>query len=237
VDAGIRELERRWAITRAPDDEGRLLAARVRAGELRAESIQLAACAGHAGAAAAAEVLEVQAELDLVHAAAEAWPFSLEARLRVALAALLALLPAWDATESPAEVRSLPRDAARLVASILRAHEAGPREGDQEELRRLGEIASDLTNGGQLTPEWSDGWSASGVATLQATFFLLGALQAEGPASEQLVQEDVGACLGSVLEGGPAVGEALRRKLLETIPGWALGYDDPLIGDPDCGRG
>jgi hypothetical protein len=49
-DADLRELERRWRATRAVEDEARYLAARLRAGELTRERLELAAWIGHAPA-------------------------------------------------------------------------------------------------------------------------------------------------------------------------------------------
>lgn len=52
-DAQVRELERRWRATGAPEDQAAWILARVRTGELRIERIELAALCGEAGARAA----------------------------------------------------------------------------------------------------------------------------------------------------------------------------------------
>lgn len=53
VDATVREHERRWRETGAPDDMARWLVARLRAGELTPERLELAACLGSRAARAA----------------------------------------------------------------------------------------------------------------------------------------------------------------------------------------
>lgn len=47
ADPGLRELERRWRQSGAPDDEARWLVARLRKGELDAGRLELAACCDH----------------------------------------------------------------------------------------------------------------------------------------------------------------------------------------------
>lgn len=53
TDDALRDAERRWAATRSAEDEARLLLARLRAGVLPAERLELAAWLGHAAARAA----------------------------------------------------------------------------------------------------------------------------------------------------------------------------------------
>lgn len=53
VDATVREHERRWRETGAPEDQARWLVARLRAGELTRERLELAACLGSHAARAA----------------------------------------------------------------------------------------------------------------------------------------------------------------------------------------
>lgn len=50
MDDELRELERRWRRSGEPGDQARWLQARLRAGELRAPRLKLAAALGHAGA-------------------------------------------------------------------------------------------------------------------------------------------------------------------------------------------
>lgn len=136
-DAALRELEARWRRTLNPEDEAAYLSARVRAGTLAEERLQLVALLGHPAALRAIrEEVEVAQDVQSLSQALQAWPRPVW--VRGALGVARRLLPLWEAGCSPPELGELQVEgvpARHFPELALRAAEAWLEDPESEQAK------------------------------------------------------------------------------------------------------
>lgn len=198
-DEALRDLERAWRASETLTDEVRYLRARLRAGEIRREGLELAL---RLGSPAAGELLERAAEVPAFEGedeALSAWLVELaslgqEVAVRALVAVARTNLPTrWSRTGHPDD--RLQRSVEEVEAWVL--------EGE-ERLARLAQFEEEL--GGQAM------WLWGGTAVIHAACVV-----ARQP-------EEAGHCLAQLAQLGDRILEPLGAEL---VP-WALGHVDPI---------
>lgn len=242
-DERMRQLERRWLESGAEEDETAYLHARVRAGDLPPERLEVAALVGHPAAVAATSgVAQPASPAAVVNALA---PHGVDVVLRAGVACLRLVVSSW--AEALPDDPWIPRLLETCERWLLEPSERDPEQALElvrRTQRAYRDSYNDVGDAYQLLAE--QGRHELPEEQLPATFaaaaFAQGVVDAfgkEAGVAAELIAGNLGGChegvwidlrdeLGEYVEAGaraePLVMEsALQAAIQETVLAWALG--------------
>jgi hypothetical protein len=220
-DALLRELERRWKASRSVEDEARLVAERVRVGDLTRARLELAAYAGHAAACLAAESVETASPSSFGR-----WLRGLErwgSSVCVLAAVLIARskLPAWTDCYPKDRRPEMALDAAEAWACSPNTQLAREAALSATGVRAaIHETASVETENPSLSQNAA--WSAERVAALAANHM-------ESDARTLRRQAASAARTAVAMLAPTPTTDATVRLVRERVALWALGRHAPSV--------